>query len=260
MEATEMTRLTIICISFIVVSLMFVGMSVAIDQASVMGMWLFDEGSGDVAADSSGNGNAGTLTNGPVWEDGKLDGGMFFDGSDDIVLVDMTVDYDEITVMALFNLGAGNVRPRFVGNSHTDVTKKGFQLMYNTAGSGSWFDIGTGGGRAAASFAFTAAQDTWYHYAGTYDGSDVKAYIDGVEMASGALSGAIADSGEDVHIGMRPGGDRLKGILDEVAIFNKALTQDEIKDIMAKGLSEALGMAAVSPSGKLAATWGQIKK
>lgn len=46
------------------------------------------------------------------------------------------------------------------------------------------------------------------------------------------------------------------GMINEVAIFNKALTQDEIKDIMEKGLKPT----AVSPSGKLAATWGRIKK
>jgi hypothetical protein len=76
-----MTRLTIICISFIIVSLMFAGISnAAIDQKSIMGMWLFDEGKGDAAKDSSGNGNDGVLTNGPEWEDGKFSKALSFDG------------------------------------------------------------------------------------------------------------------------------------------------------------------------------------
>lgn len=257
------TVVTLACVSLIVISLILTGQSSAkIDKESIMGMWLFDK-EGGVVKDSSGNGNDGNLTGEPEWTDkGKFDGGMYFDAVDDVVKVPMTVDYDEITVMVWFKEDGSPVRPRIVSNDHTDVTNKGFQLMYNTAGSGSWFDLGTGGQRVGASFAFTAAKGTWYHYAGTYDGSKVKAYIDGELKAEvGGISGAIADSGIDVHIGMSTyaASDSLKGFLDEVAILNKALTEDDIKDVMEKGLEKASGLAAVSPSGKLATIWGRIK-
>ena len=49
------------------------------------------------------------------------------------------------------------------------------------------------------------------------------------------------------------------GVIDEVAVFNVALTEDDINDIMSNGLAEALGIAAVSPTGKLTTTWGSIK-
>ncbi len=55
-------------------------------------------------------------------------------------------------------------------------------------------------------------------------------------------------------------GEYYNGLIDEFAIFNVALTEDDIKTIMDKGLARALGIAAVSPSGKLTATWGSIKK
>jgi hypothetical protein len=132
---------------------------------------------------------------------------------------------------------------------------KGFQLMYNTAGSGNWFDVGNGTQRVGASFAYTAALGEWYHYAG----SIVRAYVDGAIMAEVAgLSGAIADSGIDVHIGTSTYAfsDAQKGILDEVAIFSIALSEDEIQEVMEDGLLEATGMAAVDPSGKLAMTCG----
>ena len=58
-----------------------------------------------------------------------------------------------------------------------------------------------------------------------------------------------------------PGNLFFKGILDEFAIFNKALDVDDIADIMNEGLAEAIGIgAAVSQSGKLTTTWAQIKK
>ncbi len=76
-----MTRLTIICISFIIISMMFAVVSNAkIDQKDIMGMWLFDEGKGDVAEDISGHGNDGVLMNGPEWADGQLGGALEFAG------------------------------------------------------------------------------------------------------------------------------------------------------------------------------------
>ena len=62
MEVTKMTRLTIIGISFLVISLMFVGQSYAeINPDTVLGAWLLDEGTGSIAVDATGNGNDGTL-------------------------------------------------------------------------------------------------------------------------------------------------------------------------------------------------------
>ena len=63
---------------------------------------------------------------------------------------------------------------------------------------------------------------------------------------------------QEVWIGKSPNFDgSFAGIIDEVAIFNVALTEDDIKYIMAEGLGIIL---AVSPSGKLATTWGNLKQ
>ncbi len=250
----------------VVVSLavgMLVGSGYAkIDPKTVMGMWLFED-EGDVGMDSTDNGNDGNVEGDPEWTgEGKFGGGLNFDAVDDIIKVPMTIDYDEITVMVWVKEGGSPVRPRIVSNDHTDVTNKGFQLMYNTAGAGSWFDLGTGAQRVGAQFAYTAPADDWYHYAGTYDGSTVRAYVDGELMAeAGGLSGPIADSGIDVHIGSSTYAisDALKGVLDEVAIFNVALSEDEIQDIMENGLEKATGVTAVASSGKLPVTWGSIR-
>ena len=59
-----------------------------IDQAQgLVGYWPFDEGSGNIAKDYSGNGNDGTLVNGPTWTTGKVGGALSFDGVDDYVRV-----------------------------------------------------------------------------------------------------------------------------------------------------------------------------
>ncbi len=81
-----MTRLTIICISFIIVSLMFAGQSYAeIDPETVLGIWLLDEGTGDITEDASGNGNDGTLGGGPTWIDGVYGKALDFSGTNSYV-------------------------------------------------------------------------------------------------------------------------------------------------------------------------------
>jgi hypothetical protein len=54
-------------------------------QADLIGLWKFDEGSGLIANDSSGNGHHGTLVGDPTWTGGKIGGGLDFDGQDDVV-------------------------------------------------------------------------------------------------------------------------------------------------------------------------------
>jgi hypothetical protein len=78
----KMTRLTIIGISFIIVSFMFAGQSYGeIDPQTVLGAWLLDEGTGNIAEDASGNGNDGTLMGAPNWVAGQSGSALGFTGS-----------------------------------------------------------------------------------------------------------------------------------------------------------------------------------
>ncbi len=77
-----MTRVTIICISIILVSSMFSGQSYAkVDSETILGIWLLDEGIGDITEDASENGNDGTLMNAPAWIDGVTGSALDFNGS-----------------------------------------------------------------------------------------------------------------------------------------------------------------------------------
>ncbi len=103
-----------------------------------------------------------------------------------------------------------------------------------------------------------ALPEVWTHVAMLYDVDEVvEVYFDG-ELAgtSGVkplLTGEIDGS---VMVGARhPGSEFFAGTIDEVALYNRVLTQDEIKRDM-----EAVGGAAVSPLGKLTSTWAEIKE
>ena len=92
----------------------------------------------------------------------------------------------------------------------------------------------------------------------------MKLYINGIldkEMPSAALKSLPGDSdANDVVIGKTWEGQRFfGGVIDEVALFDVALTAEEIKRIAENGLERGIGLTAVEPSSKLAATWGMLK-
>ena len=102
------------------------------------------------------------------------------------------------------------------------------------------------------------ADSEWHHVAGVCDNTKAQVYVDG------ALKGESAIGGQpDTHSSpLTIGGSVInsyQGLIDEVGLFNVALTEDDIKIIMTEGLEKATGIAAVSSAGKLAATWAGIK-
>jgi hypothetical protein len=113
---------------------------------------------------------------------------------------------------------------------------KGYILhpLLNQRGLG--FYVGGGDRWYAASSPGPSDITVWHHYAGTFDGSAVRLYIDGVEAAATAFAGpADHGQGEDViHIGadLAESQNRYgQGAIDEVRIFGQALSQGEIADI-----------------------------
>ena len=100
---------------------------------------------------------------------------------------------------------------------------------------------------------------SWHHHAVFYDGKSVVHYIDGEKVSSEARNpttqGTILIIGEEVD-----GNDWFNGLVDEVAIFNVVLTQEDIKAIMNMGLEAAIGIKKVAMSAGKLTTWGSIKK
>ena len=106
----------------------------------------------------------------------------------------------------------------------------------------------------------------WHHIAVTWDGKEFGIYLDADQIGSGVTTpdlGRNPLTNKPLLIGIYLGtgqhgqwGEFFSGRIDEVAIFNIALADDDIETIMAKGLEEIL---SVEPSDKLAAIWATIK-
>jgi len=227
-----------------------------IDPESIVVMWLFDEGKGDIAEDSSGKGNDGEITNDPKWVAGKIGNALEFDGVDDYVEVpdSDSLDVTEITIAAW-------VHPAKQGGEYTLLMKQN-AFSWQMGGDGTMMANLYLGGAWHALPRYPAKTkidpDTWSHVAYTYDGEKVRHYLNGAFNGeeAGTPGGDIGVSDAILRIGARtdvPVTDRpFKGIIDEFMILNEALTEADIRSIMT-------GATAVEPAGKLATTWAAIK-
>ena len=187
-----------------------------------------DDGSGVLAADSSGNHRTGTLT-GAGWGAGRFGGALSLDGVDDAAA---------IPPLGTF-YGTAFTYEAWVFKQTTkrDVGVVGTWSATQGGGAMIWIDHVNGNyrltlGHNPASYLDSgqpAAVGTWQHVAATYDGTIARIYVDGVEAASAVYTGSLGTSNA-WRIGAYGGtpGNYLDGRVDNVRIYDRALTPAEI--------------------------------
>jgi len=228
-----------------------------IDLETCVGMWLLDEGKGDTATDSSGNENDGEVMNGPKWVDGKFGKALEFDGVDDHVQMTSPdtarADGQPMTAEAwiYWKGGAGYqdiVTQRELYNWIFYLHADNHELSFH--------------GNAQYKSAYAMPQNEWKHVAATVTADGISTiYVDGVVEHTNPsyLYHPSATSSLLIGAAVAFGGEYFNGIIDDVGIFNVALTADDIKSTMNSGLERAFGLAPVFPKGKLTTVWGEIK-
>lgn len=234
----------------------------AVNPTNAVGVWLFDEGSGTVAKDSSANGNNGTIAV-ATWADGKFGKALLFagDAGVEVASTDKLNNGGQYTLMAYFNANALN-------DWHQLIAKDGqYLLRIDPPGEGgklSSFVNLAGGWEPRASSADAPVVNKWYHFAVTYSSTTKKliVYVNGVKSGESDRTGAATANTNPVTFGHWGGGSRFRGLIDDVAIFNVALSEADIKSIADQGLKTVLGLgitSSVQPESKLAVTWGSMK-
>lgn len=224
--------------------------SIAVTMDDAIGIWLFDEGKGDTTADASGNSNEGKLMEGPSWVDGKFGGGLSFDAEGPFVRLEVpSVQLSSWTAMIWIN--PNNPRAGHYQGLIQAWPNEG-ELQIDSNGAVGVHPVYGGN---------LEAQE-WSHVTALVDNNNVQVFINGEEVTNGAV-GAVTFG--KIGIGDLyevPAGFNYKfsGIVEEVAIFSKAISEDDIQNIMNDGLGKTLGIAAVNNSGKITATWGKIKR
>jgi hypothetical protein len=231
-----------------------------IGPEAIVGMWLFDEGTGEIAEDSSEKGNDGEIFGNPKWVDGKFGEALEFDGQSYVkVPDDGSLDITEAITIALW------IQPSSLAGWQYMVAK-GYDNCYQIDSNSDWnghlmLRIYTPGATELLGPAVADLETgTWYHLAAVYDGSEMRFYVDGELNNSAAKTGNITPNDDDLYIAQDAiNQEYFHGIIDEVAIFNVALTEDNIKSIMTKGLEKTTGVTVVSSAAKLTTTWGNVK-
>jgi len=242
-----------VCLSLAFFALILAGQSfAAVTVDDVVGIWFLDEGKGDVTADASGNGNDGKLMNEPTWAEAKFGASALdFDALDDLVRIDIPAITLSSWAMVAWVYPRDPASEHYQGVIQAWPNQGEFQIQSNTGAIG-----------VHPVYGGSLIADEWSHVAASVENDNVQVYINGEEVIQGAVAAATFSQVGLGDLYDCPDGFNYKfdGVMDDVAIFNRSLAEDEIEDIMTNGLAGALGIgAAVEPSGKLATTWSTIK-
>ncbi|MBL7143671.1 MAG: LamG domain-containing protein [Phycisphaerae bacterium] len=223
------------------ISLVLVTGLVGNTSAGLVGHWKLDEGSGTITYDSSGNENNGTL-NGPIWRpsDGQIGGALEFDGIDDYVEVPDNKSFDitnEITVTAWINpVDVAEWRTIISKYAHTPAWRKDLYWLLHSGNIGVSLagPSGIGGDDWIPNVPIESG--IWAHVALSYDGAAMKMYKNGINVATNSISGDLllgdSASNESFYIGQNTEwGEFFDGLLDDVRIYDRTLTPDQVKDL-----------------------------
>lgn len=221
--------------------------------AKQIGIWLFDEGSGEIVKDSSGNGLDGQIVGAPQWVDGRFGSALQFDGVDDYVEIPFNelLNIKHMTLMAWAFAPDDQNRVIIHRWAPPAYTLEFYQTKTTPV-------ISTSAGVNFNKPDVTIITGEWFHVAGTYDGQKLIAYQNGEKINELDHSGDIDTGDCVVRFAARTDNDsgRFNGIIDEVAIFDESLTQEKIQNIMNNGL---MSTTAVKPLQKMSITWATIK-
>ncbi|MGD9696375.1 MAG: LamG-like jellyroll fold domain-containing protein [Thermoleophilia bacterium] len=207
----------------------------------------FDEGTGSVARDASGNGNTGAI-NGATWTgSGKHGGALDFDGTNDLVTV---ADDDSLDLTDGLTFSAW-VKPGTTSGWQTVGMKEesgsfAWALYGNTSSSKYQAELGTQVDDYLTNGTPQLATGTWVHLAVTYDGSTLRLFKDGIQASSVAASGDIRISNGALAIGGNTmWGEYFDGLIDDVRLYDHALTAGEITTDMALGVTQGENHATI---------------
>jgi hypothetical protein len=231
-----MSRQSIYFISLVLVPGLFLTgatSAVSLGDPDLIGYWPLDEGAGKTTADRSVNGYTGTLYGGTTWTEGVYGSAVQFDGSDAYVGTGQSFlnDLEGFTLACWVSGSNTSTYACIIGQN--ELVEFGF-TSENGGQLGVWM-VGNQWQFVGADYDFP--YPSWHHVALTGDPSGVVIYIDG-EVA-GSDPGAVSSgtSGFPFNIGGYVFNDStqpqtLLGEIDDVWVFGRALTQEEIQVLM----------------------------
>ena len=225
-------------ISFLCLALAM-GVANADITTGLVGHWTFDEGAGTTAFDWSGHGNHGVLRNRPQWAlEGHEGGALRFDGRDDYVSIPLDVSETDYTAAMWFRTTQPDcgvmsvVQSDLGGGGHDRHIYLGAGILKARIWNNEIISAGS-----------NVADGLWHHIVHTFGGSTggQKLYVDGALQASGIKTQSEFDWQERINIGFSNDAAQthFEGLIDEVHIFDKAMTEEDIGTFLILSVGES---------------------
>jgi hypothetical protein len=256
---------TYILIGVILVPMfLLTGMAMSVVDNSIVLYLTFDADEGNTVKDISPSHNDGDIKGKPQKVEGKFGSALELNGTTDSIEIPHNASLNMTTAVTMemwVKLAAGGPDTNQVG-----IEKGGWEAgeysiyAHYVPGSKSamqFFDLPVACGDAnSGNLGKNIKDGEWYHLAGIWDGKKIYIYTDGKLDMSAECGNKLNTNGKSLYIGARNGSERfLQGVVDEVRLYNRALSEAEVKKDM-----ETLGSLSVSVPGKLAVCWGTVKK
>jgi glucose/arabinose dehydrogenase/chitodextrinase len=208
--------------------------------AGLVAAYSFDEGTGTTANDSSGQGNTATLKNGVAWVAGQHGKAASFDGVNDYITIpnsaSTNISGSALTLSMWINPQSLAGSDSVIIGKFWNTTQSSPYYQYGLelgGGNRTDFYVGTASGPLVAVGGTTLPFNQWSHLAITFDGTQVKTYVNGALVNTQALSATITARGNPMNIGADASPAQFsKGSLDDLRMYSRVLTQAQIQSDM----------------------------
>lgn len=195
----------------------------------IVSYWALDENSGTQIFDAIGD-NDGNLSSG-TWTNGISGSALEFDGTSGVVVIPQSENLDILEQVTL----TAWAKP--YENKEAKIAQKGDWDGFNL-GLGKWYGwkahlmMDDMNDHSIEWDQGVPLMDEWYFLAMTYDGQNFKLYVNGTLRSSMALTGNLKNNSRDFCIGSDNNAQKhFNGVIDEVGVYNTALTAQEIQDM-----------------------------
>jgi hypothetical protein len=209
----------------------------AAPSSGLVAAYAFSEGAGTTVTDASGKGHTGTISGATWTATGKYGKALSFNGSTSFVDLGNAADFQVTGSMTWSAWIFATANPADDGQIVSKSSGPGWQLKTSPDTGPHTFGVGISadGSSLTQRYSTTVRQlNTWYHVTGVYDAAarTLNIYVNGV-LDNGVLLGTVPASQynatQNVNIGRRTGGYYFQGTIDELRIYNRALSQAEIQ-------------------------------
>jgi len=231
----------------------------AIDQAALVLALTFDDGEGEVAADSSDNGNDGTLKNGASWGEGKLGDAVQLENTAHVEVADnpSLVLHDTDFTMAIWaNFAEKPGVYTFMSHDSGPASEQKWAWWYS-GGTVSLLAVFGINNQWARSGFWEPELHRWYHLAIVRQGDLFTHYRDGEPFGETTKPAMMPDApAHQLTVGYSEHNYYFQGLLDEALIVRSPFAGEEVRRHMSGGTARIL---AVQPDGKLSTTWAALR-